>query len=179
MRVSRKYGKPLHEVGDAGIGVFFGGGEEEWQRRMRAQKIASVNVGDFREQHQRFDFGVLHRQVHGLVDAAAGPAHDEKAWRDRWLRDQKFVSGFHVRWHLFVEHRLDLFRRELVDRRAFRIAVAAQVHRHHVHAGRRHAPGKVVPYLALTVALVQQKHAGPRRGGAPKRALELQPVGSR
>jgi hypothetical protein len=152
----RKRGKPSHQVGDAGIVVVVGGSEEEWQRRMRAQKIATVNVGDFREQHQRLDFGVFHRQVHRLVDPAAGPAHDKHAWRHRWLRGQKLVSGVHVQWHLFVEHHVDLFRRELVDCRAFRIAVTAQVHRHHVHAGRRHAPRKVVPHLALTVALVQQ-----------------------
>src|SRR5207237_2986402 len=40
----------------------FGGGEEEWQRRVRAQKIASVNVGGFREQHQRLGFGVVVRK---------------------------------------------------------------------------------------------------------------------
>jgi len=58
----------------------------------------------FREQHQRLDFGVFHSQVHGLVDPANGTARDENAWRNGWLHDQEFVSGFQVQRHLFVEH---------------------------------------------------------------------------
>jgi hypothetical protein len=94
------------------------------------------------------------------------------------LREEEVVAGFDVERKFFVEDDVGLVGGEFVERRAFGVAVAAEIDGNNIETSGGHAGGEVVPNLALAIALVEKNQPWAGSCGREVSSLEFDTVGS-